>query len=269
MADDEAPTDDAILSRALELQAIDEAAEDRATEREAQAEALAELGVSPEYLLRAEEELHRQQLDEQNKQAERKRKTINIVLGVLILGVVASFAYSPPVPDATPWSQNFDHTESDWSVVVSPGTVALAAHFDDPERGAVTRFTVKRFSAETAKRGRYYANLRVNDAPESLSGLSTMRIWVRGEGLTATRIYIRESKSKRWRSQAINLTDTWTQHTLSLKSFDYQVRDKKSWSDGGQRDLTSVERIQLKVGYFINEADASGSVYFDDLEVLK
>ena len=39
MADDEAPTDDAILSRALELQALDEAAEDRATEREAQAEA--------------------------------------------------------------------------------------------------------------------------------------------------------------------------------------------------------------------------------------
>ena len=270
MPESDTPSDDEILHRALELQSEDEAARDEAETREAQAEALAELGVSPEYLLRAEEELQRKALELSVARKAKRRKGLNLLLSLLILGVVASFAYVPPGPVAEgPWIETFERGHLDWELRVSPGSLAKRASVEDTTRGKVAGLSVMRFDAEQAKNGRYYVNLRLWNPPELLRGLRTMRIWVRGKGLKATRVYIRKDKSSRWRSPEIPLTQEWVQHTIPLNAFDYQERSgKKKWKMEDPEEITKVERIQIKVGYFINDVDARGSIYVDDLEFL-
>ena len=268
MSDDKAPTDDEILGRALELQAQDQSTEEATLARESQAEALAELGVPPEYLLRAEEDLQRERYALAGAKAERKRKMVNVVLGLCIIGVVASFAHTPSLPQASaPWVQSFDSGMIDWSVVTSPGTEASARAIEDPTRGKVVAFQVTRFDKAKAKKGRYYANLRSNLPPPLLRGMKRVSLWVRGEGLKATRLYLRKSDTERWRSPEIPVSSEWVEHTLPLNAFDTQVRARKGkkWKQSASIPLSEAERLQLKVGYFINDPGMSGTVYYDDL----
>lgn len=268
MSNDKAPTDDEILGRALELQAKDQSAEEAKLTRESQAEALAELGVAPEYLLRAEEDLQRERYTLAKQKVARKRRLINVFLALCIIGVVVSFTNAPTLPSATgPWVQSFDTPMGDWSVVTSPGTEASARGADDPVRGKVVAFEVTKFDEAKAKKGRYYANLRLNLPAPTLRGMKTVTLWVRGEGLKATRLYIRKSETERWRSPEISLSSEWVQHTLPLKAFEPQERKRKGkkWKRSAASPMSTAELVQLKVGYFMNEAGARGTVYYDDL----
>ena len=268
MPNDKAPTDDEILGRALELQAKDQSAEEAERARESQAEALAELGVAPDYLLRAEEDLQRERYTLTKKALARKRTLINVFLVICIVGVVVSFTNAPALPSASqPWVQSFDTPMGDWSVVTSPGTEATARALDDPKRGKVVAFEVTKFDEEKAKKGRYYANLRLNLPTPTLRGMKRVTLWVRGEDLKATRLYIRGSETERWRSPEIPLSAEWVQHTLPLNAFEPQERKKKGkkWKRSAPIPMSTAELIQLKVGYFMNEASARGTVYYDDL----
>jgi hypothetical protein len=64
------------------------------------------------------------------------------------------------------------------------------------------------------------------------------------------------------------VTAEWIQHTIPLDDFDYQVGGKGQWETTSGDNPRRVDRIQLKVGYFVNDPSLSGTVYFDDLEFL-
>ncbi|MEE2829824.1 MAG: hypothetical protein VX498_11605 [Myxococcota bacterium] len=273
MARKSGPSDKDIFDRALELQQELEEQEASQEARANLAAAAQELGVAPEFLLRAEEEL----IEEHERQAAQRKKwkhrAFSLVLGLLALGVIASFFYSPPPPLAEgPWAESFDAVVSDWSFTSSPGTQAHGGQVeDDSERGRVAAMVVDRFDPGSAKKGRYFANLRANHPPSTMRGYQTMRLWTRGEGLDTVRIYIRGDSRTRWRSPAIPAGKTWQQHTVPLDSFTFQQRQNKGkkWKVKKSRPMGRVERLQLKVGYFVNEADAKGVLFIDDLEFLQ
>ena len=133
------PSDKDIFDRALELQ---QELEEQEASQEARADLAAaaqELGVAPEFLLRAEEELLQQDDERAAKRQELRQKALSLVLGLLALGVVASFFYSPPPPLAEgPWIEPFDTVAEDWTFSSSPGTQAHGGQvLDDSERGRV------------------------------------------------------------------------------------------------------------------------------------
>ena len=260
-------SEDAILERAMELQSEQTSHAEAIEEREARAAVAAELGVPPEFLIRAETELYKEAVKAKAERASLRRLMLNTLLGFAALFVVFSFVWSPaPAPADQPWAAS--EVVTDWDFLMSPGTKAQAGRGMDEVRGSVAFLEVKHFDAGQAEGGRYFANLRLRQLPDDLGGYSSMRVWTRGVGLASSRIYIRRDKTHRWRSPGLPVTAQWTQHTIPLEDFDYQVGGKGQWETTSGDNPRRVDRIQLKVGYFVNDPSLSGTVYFDDLEFL-
>ena len=260
-------SEDAIFERAVELQAEQTSHTEAIEEREARAAVAAELGVPPEFLIRAETELYKEAARAKSERASLRRMMLNMLLGSAALFVVVSFVWSPaPAPADQPWMAS--EVATDWDYLTSKGTKAWAGRVMDERRGSVGYLEVVHFDAGQAEGGRYFANLRFRQLPDDLGGYSSMRVWTRGAGLASSRIYIRKDKTHRWRSPDLPVTAEWTQHTVPFEDFDYQVGGKGQWETTSGDNPRFVDRLQLKLGYFVNDPSLSGTVYFDDLEFL-
>jgi len=259
------PSDDEILERAMILQYEADAQREAMDDREDRIKAANEVGVSREHLLAAERELYEEREKQNWEDKQLKRLLINIGLLTAFIGVVISYFFIPEYKADSPWVESFETTGKGWSFVASPGTRGKGGLI--PELGddrGVGFILVERFDAQKAKNGRYFANLRLNSSID-LKGYSNMRVRIKGHGLLNTiRLYLRDG-SKRWRSPAMTITSEWTEHAIDLSDFDCQKKKKKSWKGVSCSALDDVDRVQFKVGYFMNNPDDHGVVYIDDL----
>jgi len=266
------PSDKDIFARALELQEEEQAKVESQEARAALAVAAEELGVSPEFLVRAERQLREQNAAEILDIRARRARTLRILLALAALAVLASFFYRAPPPMADgPWSNGFDSMATDWTLVSSPGTEASSSQSELPSRsGKVGGIWVERFDAASAPKGRYYVNLRAQSPPETIRGYETLSLWTLGDGLDEVRVYFRIDPKSRWRSPPISAGPTWSEQVVPLAAFEYQERSGKGspWKLADPPPLGRVERLQLKVGYFVNPPEATGSIFFDDLQLL-
>ncbi len=253
---------DEVLDRAIELWEKDRQRQRDCDDQQVLEEAAKELGVPAEYIQHAADSIAA------DKHLHRRSRQLSLqsalIVGALVLGGFSVHRLvSPPIPMADgPWHATFDDSRG-WVLRSNPGSRARFSTDHDPERGDVATIHVDHF--ETPPDGRYYVNLRATPVPATLGGYQVMRLWVRGEGLDAVRVYPRGDRHERWRSPEIPVTNEWTEHVIELTRFDHQVGGRANWRTRSWEPPGSLDRLQIKVGYFINDVSAQGYVSVDDL----
>ena len=242
------------MARAIELWEAQSAADDEREEASFAKEALAELNVPPEYFDKA-----RRQLDEeaQRARASVKSRRFKVRFGIvaaltslLLLQVFSPYAF-------TSWKASF--TQNAWQLRSNPSTQASLQ-----PNGEFVRVQVERFSVP--QDGRYFSNLRASDPPRTLWGRDQMIIQVRGGGeLHAARVYLRSGSSERWRSPDIPLTSSWVEHRISVEAFERQIGGRARWEPDRWETPTRISMLQIKVGYTINDVNATGTLDVGEL----
>ncbi len=264
MTDSDKPDMGDALERALANQESDEKAEQAEREAEAFVREAQAVGVSPQALKRAQTELHQERVARRLATLGR----IKMIGGLALLVVGALLVWRLIFPSAVfSWSEDFDKSPSSrWTLKMSPRNAATLEFPEVDGQGRAVALAVTRFAPDGE--GSFYVNVRTKDVPQTLRGYDTMRIRVRGTGLSKVRVYLRHNKTSRWRSPGMKLTDQWTEHVFGFDKFDYQVRASKGapWKDAARTELSTVKMIQLKVGNGINDITEAGIVYVDDLK---
>ena len=250
-----------VLQRALKKQDRNEdlaieRAELNAFVREAEA-----LGISRNDLETAASELRAERLADERQRVEKLRTYGYWTLGVLTLLMVWGLLRTPTADE--PYSDDF--TTKNWSSYCNTGTTCNLSWRQDDTQGTYAQFTVSQFRQLTKK---YFANIRARTPPDTMKGYETMTFKAKGTGLDYICVYIRGDKKRRWRSPKLALTPTWTEYTVKLTDFVYQERSNKKsqWAKEDFEDFGYVDRVQFKLGTFVNDINSKGSVGVDDLE---
>ncbi len=258
---DPAPDTDAVLRRAVQLQAERDEAHTEALVRKQTA---AELGIAPATLRQAAADIYQQGVQAETAARERRRRTrlyTWITTVVTVVGLAGAWlAMQPPPP---PFVDTFDGTQAQWALATNPNSRAVVQFAAEPMHGAVAALQVQAFGAETD--GKYFVNLDRAGILD-LSEHHTVKFCSRGQGLATVRLYL-ESGDLRWRSPPVALGDPWASHVLPIASFETQRRAAGGWQTVAFERPTKVARLSFKFGHFINRADATGSVQLDDVRI--
>jgi len=251
--------DTEVLEVAVELHAEDEAKRDAERSRAAVREAAAELGVE-EQLARAEEEVERRRAEAAAKRARRATWLRRIGAFALAIGIgLAFWQITTPAPP-TPWTLVAD--ERAWTLDVSPGTRADKTS-EVHEGRALPVVTVTQ--AAPRADGTWFVNLDRTDVP-AFSGHETLVIRLEGT-LPRARVYLEAGSDERWRSPPIEVRPTWTEHRLTLATFEHQRKVGGKWQVVAAGPPEKVKSLSLKFGHFINEASATGLVRVGEIHV--
>ena len=249
-----------VLREAVRQQIVTEREREVTLDREAYAEAAAELGISRMELDRAAAESHAATVE----RIRRGRRLRNLVVGAVAAVLLGAGAYrliDPPAPDPTTYT--FASATQAWSGEVNPRSAGRAGQ--ENGRGVIE---VERFTAEDD--GRYWANLNTASVPASLEGHETVTLRIRGDGgLGNARVFIENGPTERWRSPEITVGAEWREVTFRLDQFEHQTRaDSRSpWRGRGGGEPVTVTGVSLKVGHPFNPTDARGRVEVDDLRI--
>lgn len=244
------PSRDEVMELAVAMHARDEAA--APLPGADPAAVAAELGIPPDYLVRAEAELVRRRAT----QMRRRRLGSIVAAAALALGLgyagVSAILTTPP---AEPWSASVEVRRS-WALDVSPGTLATLRVTDEAERGPVAAVEVGR--AQPRDDGTWFVNL---DGPEVAlaPGHHTLAVEMAGT-LPAARVFLEASADERWRSPPVAVRPDWTPHRLKLVHFEHQRRVGGRWEAGGGGPPTGEVTVSVKLGHFVNPPEATGTV---------
>jgi hypothetical protein len=252
-----------VLDLAIDLYSAD------VSQKESDAKALIatarEMGVPPEYLERAAEQLRMRRAAAMVEAQQRRRLLVRSAgIAAAVVGIVAAAWFFLVPGPVTPFAETFDGGASRWTLDTSEGTQAAVRFETRGERGEVAVIAVERFAP--AADGTFRANLDSLAAPADLSRHENVSISVRGEGLETARLYI-EGDGVRWRSPPIRAGSEWNTHTIPLRSFEKQVRKGDAWSVVPWDAPEGVRRLSVKVGQYMNPPDASGHVEVDDIRI--
>lgn len=258
---DAAPETDAVLRRAVQLQAE---RDDAQTEAQVREQTAAELGISPETLRVAAADIYRQGVEAENQARAKSQRARKYAMVAAIAGVMglagAWMALQPPPP---PFVDTFDGTQAQWALTANPKTRAEVQWTTEPMHGAIAAVQVQGFVPESD--GKFFANLDRAGLLD-LRRHRTVKFCSRGQGLGTVRLYL-EGADLRWRSPPVALGEAWTAHTLPIGSFETQRRQAGGWQTVAFAHPTEVTRLSFKVGHFINRADATGTVHLDDVRI--
>jgi hypothetical protein len=249
---------DRILKRAFELAAEEEAEHEQA---EAHAElrvAVEDMGVDPAHVDRARAEL----LQKEQERRRQRRKLALLGTALVTTGLVAAGAFHLLFPGAPePWISSFDEPKQ-WALDVNAGTEAAVEFDEEAGRGRVARLTVRGFAVE--KDGSFRVNLDSQHVPENAGRYRTLTIDAKGT-LPVARVYLEHGVNERWRSPALRITPSWTQHRLDLQRFEHQRRESGIWRTVDDDAPEDVTQLSIKLGTYMNSPDAQGDVAFDAL----
>lgn len=228
--------------------------QDDAQERRATVDAAAEVGLPPESLERAAQEVHAARVVQiQTRRRRRGGALATLGIALALTGGWAVTHRPPPAPAA----YQLAAPAEGWHLEQDAGSQATLTTSREG-----TRIQVARFGA-----GQPFVNLDSKNVPPTLSGFRTVTFRVRGSGLPQIRLYL-ENGQERWRSPALPVSATWQTQTLPLTEFDRQTRRSASdgWRREGYRAPSAVERLSFKLGSFVNPPTARGAVEISGLE---
>lgn len=259
-----------VVRIATQLQEQDRQTEAEEQQRQATVAAAEEVGLPEHYLHQAAAELHTRRVAQIELQRRRRTRLITAGVGITAVGVVGSLLLlrpqvsAPPAPHEVsavqaPFTQPF--VSGDWMLKTSAGTQASVSISNAAGSATVT---VQKFTPDA--RGSYFANLNAPLQTHDLSGFRSASFQVNGT-LPNVRLYL-ENGQERWRSPLLKVgSDAKTVH-VDFGQFERQLKqpDGVSWRNVRYEPPASVENVSLKLGAFVNEASATGSVTFRDLK---
>lgn len=256
-----------VVRLALELQAQDAARAPLEDFAGAVREAAIAEGLPPLYLEKAEAELRRREALALEKAAARRKtaRRAGVAVAALLALLAIGWSLGPrvfPAPPA-PWADGLED-QTRWSLDVDEGSRAALRWEQEAGRGQVAVVEVERFAGGASAQAR--ANLDGLGVPAELSGYSEVVLEVRGS-LPNARLYFEAGPEERWRSPAISLASGWAEHRVALKAFERQVRVGGKWQTTRWAAPTGVTQASVKVGHFINPADAVGDLHLDTLRL--
>jgi hypothetical protein len=256
-----------IVRIATELQEKDRKLEAEEQTRQATVAAAEEVGLPEKYLHQAAAELHARRVVEIEQRRKRRAGLIATGAAVLGLGAIGYFITSPQTPPApsaevsaaAPAALQTAINAAQWKTNANAGTQATTAF----ENGAAT-VTVQKFTPDA--QGRYFVNLNSTSGRQNLSGYSSASFQVSGT-LPSVRLYL-ENGQERWRSPVLNVSSGGQTVRVDFSQFERQLkqRDGVSWRRVRFQPPASVENFSFKLGSFVNEANAKGSVTIRDLK---
>jgi hypothetical protein len=249
-----------VLDRAAELQVKEDVQRVAAKEDAEFARAVGEAGVDPKWMAEAERQLVAEEADAKARAASRRRWMLGgagvVGAGALLWGASAALAPEP----TPPWSTGMDTTAA-WGLDVNPGSAVAVRWEQEAVRGQVAVVEVTSFAAGGEK---HRANFDSHEVPASFDGLTTMHVDLAGT-LPVARVYLEAGGAERWRSPALNVEGGWSTKSVPLSAFDHQVREGAGWKTAPWATPTNVDTLSVKLGDFMNPADATGVVRIDNL----
>jgi hypothetical protein len=260
------PTEDMreVVRIATELYQRDQGQIEAARQREGLIAAAAEVDLPAAYLERAAATLHAQRV-EAIRGRRRRRNTLLAIVGLTGgLGFGWRLTHQPP---PAPALYDFNNAPThQWTLGHNAETQAKLVFTNEPNHGGVAALTVERFGPRAAD-GTYNANLNSSDVPPTLAGYRHVSFLARGEGLPHIRLYLENGPTERWRSPELPLTTDWQPQVLEMRQFEHQTRASSgaSWQRASRRAPRTIETLSFKVGHFVNDVNARGKVFVDDL----
>jgi hypothetical protein len=256
-----------VVRLALELQAQDAARSPLEDFDGALREAAIAEGLQPLYLEKAEAELRRREALALETAAARRKtaRRAGLAAAALLATLALGWQLKPrlfPAPPA-PWADGLEDSTR-WSLDVDEGSRAALRWEQEAGRGQIAVIEVERFAGEASGQAR--ANLDGLGVPAELSGYTAVVLDVRGS-LPNARLYFEAGSEERWRSPAIALASSWAEHRVPLEAFEHQVRVGGKWQTTRWTAPSGVTQASVKVGHFINPADAVGDVHLDRLRL--
>ncbi len=249
---------------AVDLHAHLLAQDERASRARSLAVAAGEVGVPPELVEKAAALVDARRAAE----AARRGRLVRIaaaLAGVLLLaGLVAIVSWPTPAPVVV---ERFDGASARWSLDKNPETTASVRAVPGPD-GEALAVRVERFASGAD--GKYHVNVdrRLELVPLDRHRTVTVRARSVPNGeappLSVVRGFL-EGDGVRWRSPPINLTGAWQAQTLPLDAFERQERTADGFRVVGRGGVEDVRAWSLKVGHFMNPADAAGEIEIDEL----
>jgi hypothetical protein len=261
---DHVPAEDmaAVLQLATELYARDQALSEDALQRGAALAAADELGVPAAYMERAAAEVHARRIED----VLRRRRNRRLVLGALGASAVGALGLwggwrltHRPSPPAIVYT--FDaNPENRWRLNLNPESSASLAFESRPDGGGAAAIRVERFGPDAG--GAFFVNLDSTNGPQDLGRYERVSFSTRGAGLPQLRLYLEASATERWRSPPVPVVDGWQEQRLRLDQFERQTRDSASaaWRTAPYRSPGRIERLSFKLGSFVNDVQARGTV---------
>ena len=230
--------------------------------------AAAEVGLDAEHLPLAEGLVRARVEERARREVERTRLLRAAAIGVgavALLGVAAVVVWpSPPVHE--PWSTDFSAAGSEWQMEVSPGSAATLTWPTEAGHGTVATVAVDALAPMAD--GRYLVNVDTRAHPD-WAGATRVSFATRGEageGLDQVRLFL-ETPTERWRGPPLPVTADWHTHVVDLTRFERQEKRGSAWEVVAWAPPATVETISFKLGWYVNDAGARGTVTLDDLRV--
>lgn len=250
--------DDETLRLAVELHARDQEAQQTS---QAQAAALGEMDIPPEYLKRARREQRRKE-----RAAEERRAAIGVLSSMALL-IAALGTYLALRPPSKPIAETFAASATQrWTLDTNEGTQARVSF-----AAGTARIEVDRFAPSPGPRfpGRHWATLRTIDGDKNLRTLQSLSFRARGEGLSRVRFrFVRGSRSYVTPSFLVN--PGWQEFRVPLDNLRrFKDEERTSERDGTftRRVASKVEEVQVQTGSFINSVDSRGILEIDDIRL--
>lgn len=246
-------------------------------------DAAEELGVPPEYMEQAAQELHRRRVAEAEVRNRKKVwKSIAIGGGVgvvtvfLMMGIFtvrsvetvtpsasAPVAQGQPLELSNPSLETFGPgVENRWTFDRNNSTQATTSFQQEGPRGGVAVIRVEKFG--TAE-GPHRASFETIQTPASPLGKKDIAFDIRGQGLRKVRVYLERGAHERWRSPELRIPTGWQTLRVPLGNFQHQVQSGNRWRNRGRSRPEQIDRISFKLGDFMNEPNASGEVRLDNV----
>ncbi len=188
---------------------------------------------------------------------------------VLALGVGLYLALRTPTAPA--WEEAIEAGPQAWELKTNPESKAsLRFETADGAQGQVAVLTVEAMAPPAGSQKDFFINLvsvHAPDAPLNLSGHDAIHLRLRADGtLRFARVDLHASATERWRSQNIPLSADWKAHDLPLSSFEHQTKnDQGQWITATHKAPEQLQSIGVKVGYFVNDAAARGTLWLDEI----
>jgi hypothetical protein len=267
-----------IVARAAQLQDRELLLDDAGLDRQAALAAADELGLSPEYLERAAQEVQERRIAEARDRQGRRRWwwlwAAAFCATVVGAAVTLQATRSPDSPVAgQPVSQvvaySFDvATEQQWLLNVDPSSRASLAFDESAGHGRVAVITVDVLGPEQGA-GIPFVNMNSGDGARSLVGHQRVTFSVRGEGLPNVRLFLEAGATERWRSPLIPVTNDWQTREIRLDQFEHQQRDTADgeWRTTKYSAPGRIERLSFKLGAFVNQSGQAGTTMIDDIRI--
>ncbi len=273
-----------VVRVANELYEKDRRRAEQDQERRNYVDAAEELGVPPEYMEQAAQELHRRRVAEAEvKNRSKVWKSVAIGGGVGVLTVFLMMGMftvrSVETVPATPVQQvaqaqpefltqvapeTFDAGAANrWTFTMNPSTRATTT-FEEEEglRRGVAVIRVEQFGTTG---GPHRANFESIQTPPSLAGKKEIQFDLRGQGLKNIRVYLERGQNERWRSPELKIPSGWQSVRVPLGNFQHQVHSGGRWRTRGRVRPDQIDRVSFKLGDFMNEPSAKGEVRLDNV----